>query len=149
MTTRQAVTQLTSGGSCGGCHNQIINPPGFVLEGFDALGRERSVERLYDPRGHVTNTPSVDTVAEVRVYGSERRLVSSVAELTQLIDDSQLFESCIARQYFRFSQARVESTSRDGCLLSEMEAVARSGAPMADMLKTLANHPTFKQRSFQ
>ncbi|WP_233261730.1 DUF1592 domain-containing protein [Vitiosangium sp. GDMCC 1.1324] len=149
MTTRQAVTQLTSGGSCGGCHNQTINPPGFVLEGFDALGRERSVERLYDPRGHMTNTPPVDTVAEVRVYGSERRLVSSVAELTQLIDDSQLFESCIARQYFRFSQARVESTARDGCLLSEMEAVARSGAPMADMLKTLANHPTFKQRSFQ
>jgi hypothetical protein len=30
-----------------------------------------------------------------------------------------------------------------------MEAVARSGAPMADMLKALANHPTFKQRSFQ
>ncbi|MFP2923729.1 DUF1592 domain-containing protein [Pyxidicoccus sp. 3LG] len=148
-TTRQAVTRLTSGGSCGGCHNQTINPPGFVLEGFDALGRERSVERLFNPQGHVTATPSVDTMAEMDVYDSERRTVSNAAELTKMLDDSQLFESCVARHYFRFSQARVESSSRDGCLLSEMEAVARSGAPMADMLKALATHPTFKQRSFQ
>ncbi|MCY1016091.1 DUF1592 domain-containing protein [Pyxidicoccus sp. MSG2] len=149
MTTRQVVTQLTSGGSCGGCHNQTINPPGFVLEGFDALGRERGVERLFDPRGHVTTAPSVDTVAEMRVYDDERRVVSNAAELTKMLDDSQLFESCVARHYFRFSHARVESTERDGCLLSEMETVARSGAPMADMLKAVATHPTFKQRSFQ
>ncbi|QSQ28309.1 DUF1592 domain-containing protein [Pyxidicoccus parkwayensis] len=149
MTTRQVVTQLTSGGSCGGCHNATINPPGFVLEGFDALGRERDVERLFDPKGLVTGTPSVDTEAEMRVYDAERRVVSSTAELTKILDDSQLFESCVARNYFRFAQARVESSERDGCLLSEMEAAARSGAPMAEMLKTLAQHPTFKQRSFQ
>ncbi|NTX07276.1 DUF1588 domain-containing protein [Myxococcus sp. CA040A] len=149
MTTRQVVSQLTSGGSCGGCHNNTINPPGFVLEGFDALGRERDVERLFNPQGHETATPSVDTSADVLLYDSEQRVISSASELSRMIDDSQLFESCVAQHYFRFAHARVESTSRDGCLLSEMETVARSGAPMADLLKTVVQHPTFKQRSFQ
>ncbi|MCE9674013.1 DUF1592 domain-containing protein [Myxococcus stipitatus] len=149
MTTRQVVSQLTSGGSCGGCHNNTINPPGFVLEGFDALGRERDVERLYDKQGRQTATPSVDTSADVWLYDSEQRVISNAAELSRMIDDSQLFQSCVAQHYFRFAHARVESTSRDGCLLSELEAVARSGAPMADLLKTVAQHPTFKQRSFQ
>ncbi|RKH97227.1 DUF1592 domain-containing protein [Corallococcus sp. AB038B] len=148
MTTRQVVTQLTSGGSCGGCHNNTINPPGFVLEGFDALGRERGVERLYDPQGHETATPPVDTLADVWLYDSEQRVISNAAELSRMIDESQLFGSCVAQHYFRYAHARVESTSRDGCLLSELEAVARSGAPMADLLKTVANHPEFKQRSF-
>ncbi|MBJ6766007.1 DUF1592 domain-containing protein [Myxococcaceae bacterium JPH2] len=148
-TTRQAVTQLTSGGICGGCHNSTINPPGFVLEGFDALGRERSVERLFNPQGQETASPAVDTSADVRIYDSEQRVISNAADLSRMIDDSQLFESCVAQHYFRFAHARVESTSRDGCLLSEMETVARSGAPMSDLLKTVANHPTFKQRSFQ
>ncbi|WP_223645759.1 DUF1592 domain-containing protein [Corallococcus sp. EGB] len=149
MTTRQVVTQLTSGGSCGGCHNNTINPPGFVLEGFDALGRERGMERLFNPQGHETATPPVDTSADVWLYDSEQRAISNAAELSRMIHDSQLFGSCVAQHYFRFAHARVESTSRDGCLLSEMEAVARSGAPMADLLKTVANHPAFKQRSFQ
>ncbi|WP_426732878.1 DUF1592 domain-containing protein [Myxococcus faecalis] len=149
MTTRQVVTQLTSGGSCGGCHNNSINPPGFVLEGFDALGRERGVERLFNPQGQETAAPAVDTSADVWLYDSEQRVISNAAELSRMVDESQLFESCVAQHYFRFAHARVESTSRDGCLLSELESVARSGAPMADLLKTIARHPTFKQRSFQ
>ncbi|QSQ15699.1 DUF1592 domain-containing protein [Myxococcus landrumensis] len=149
MTTRQVVSQLTSGGSCGGCHNNSINPPGFVLEGFDALGRERTVERLFNPQGKETATPSVDTTADVWLYDSEQRAISSAAELSRMIDESQLFESCVAQHYFRFAHARVESTSGDGCLLSELETVARSSAPMADLLKTVARHPTFKKRSFQ
>ncbi|WXH33737.1 hypothetical protein WA016_07747 [Myxococcus stipitatus] len=149
MTTRQAVSQLTSGGSCGGCHNNTINPPGFVLEGFDALGRERTVERLFTAQGQETGKPAVDTSADVWLYDSEQRAITNPADLTRMIDESQLFETCVAQHYFRFAHARVESTSRDGCLLSEMETVARSGAPMADLLKTVARHPTFKQRSFQ
>jgi hypothetical protein len=147
LTTREAVTRLTAGGSCGGCHDTAINPQGFVLEGFDALGRERTEERLFDARGHVTATRPVDTTAAVRL-GGEDWSVGSPAELVQLIGDSQLFASCVARHYFRFSRARVESTARDGCLLSAMETAARGGRPLAEMLKATAQDPTFKARRF-
>jgi hypothetical protein len=148
LTTREAVAQLTSGGSCGGCHSAAINPQGFVLEGFDALGRERSEERLFDAGGNVRASPPVDTAAIVSIAGAEWA-VNSPVELTRRIDDSRLFHSCIARHYFRFFQGRVESPRNDGCLLSAMESSARSDQPLLSMLKVIANHSTFKNRRFQ
>jgi uncharacterized protein DUF1588/uncharacterized protein DUF1592 len=147
LTTREAVTQLTSGGSCGSCHDRAINPQGFVLEGFDALGRARSEERLFDSSGNQTASRPIDTTAVVSV-GGEDWSVSSPVELARLIGDSQLFASCLARHYFRFSRSRVESSARDGCLLGAMEAAARSGQPLVEMLKATALDPTFKTRRF-
>ena len=43
LTTRQRVTLQTKGESCVGCHG-IINPVGFALENFDAVGRWRTIE---------------------------------------------------------------------------------------------------------
>jgi hypothetical protein len=146
-TTREAVTQLTSGGSCGACHARAINPQGFVLEGFDALGRDRGEERLFDASGNVTAMRPVDTAAVVHIGGQDWA-VSSPGELARLIGDSQLFASCLARHYFRFSHGRVESAAGDGCLLAAMEAAARSGRPLAEMLKAVAHDPTFKTRRF-
>ena len=43
LTMREKVTQLTRDSACMSCHS-IINPLGFVLENFDAVGRWRTVE---------------------------------------------------------------------------------------------------------
>jgi hypothetical protein len=44
LTTRQRVTLQTSPDSCVSCHG-IINPLGFTLEAFDAVGRHRDMEK--------------------------------------------------------------------------------------------------------
>ncbi len=149
QTTRQAVMLRTSSGTCGGCHLTSINPPGFLTESFDALGRERTEERLFDAQGNVFASLPVDTAAAPEVWPGDTRRLSDAVELTRVIDETKLFHSCIARQYFRFSQRRVESLSKDGCLLSSIETAARSGAPMAEVLKSVAVAPTFKSRRFQ
>lgn len=43
MTTREKVTKLTRSENCQGCH-AVINPLGFSLEHFDAVGRFRTTE---------------------------------------------------------------------------------------------------------
>jgi hypothetical protein len=43
LNTRERITLQTSPKDCRSCHG-IINPLGFTLEGFDAIGRVRSVE---------------------------------------------------------------------------------------------------------
>lgn len=43
MTTRQRVSLQTKPGACAGCHD-LINPLGFTLEKFDAIGRFRVKE---------------------------------------------------------------------------------------------------------
>lgn len=44
LTTRQRVTLQTQAAECMTCH-RIINPLGFTLEGFDAAGRYREMDR--------------------------------------------------------------------------------------------------------
>jgi hypothetical protein len=44
LTMREKVTQLTESASCQACH-RIINPLGFSLEHFDAVGRFRTMEK--------------------------------------------------------------------------------------------------------
>ena len=39
VSNREKVTFRTSGSSCAGCHQEVINPKGFAFEGFDAIGR--------------------------------------------------------------------------------------------------------------
>ena len=43
LTTRQRVDLQTGSGMCASCHN-MINPLGFALEEFDAVGRFRTTE---------------------------------------------------------------------------------------------------------
>ncbi|MEM8669593.1 MAG: DUF1592 domain-containing protein [Planctomycetota bacterium] len=43
LTMREKVTQLTRDSSCMACHS-VINPLGFALEGYDAIGRFRTKE---------------------------------------------------------------------------------------------------------
>ncbi|MGQ0508608.1 MAG: DUF1592 domain-containing protein [Myxococcaceae bacterium] len=148
LTTREAVTQLTSGVVCGGCHFTTINPPGFLSEGFDALGRERTEERLFDAQGNLAAALPISTASVPAVHSSDTRELADAVELTQVIDESQLFHSCVARQYFRFSARRVEVPAADGCLLSNLETAARSGAPLREVLKRVALDSTFKTRRF-
>jgi hypothetical protein len=149
QTTRQAATDRTSAGVCAACHTTIINPPGFITEGFDALGRERSEEKLFDAQGNLTVSLPIDTSAVPAVQPGDDRSMSSPSELTHAIDTSGLFHSCLARHYFRFAQNRVEDPASDGCLLSKIETVARSNAPLSDVLKALTRDSTFKTKRFE
>jgi hypothetical protein len=149
VTTRQAVTELTSGGICGGCHLGIINPPGFISEGFDGLGRERSVERLFDTQGNVVASLPVDTSAVPEVDRGDARSMDDMVELSRAIDESRLYHSCMARHYFRFAKMRFEAPEQDGCLLSELESAARGDEPLRDVLKVIAQNTSFKAKRFE
>jgi len=149
VTTRQTVTELTSGGICGGCHLGIINPPGFITEGFDGLGRERSEEKLFDAQGEVVASLAVDTSAVPEVDRGDLRPMDDAVELSQAVDESRLYHSCMARHYFRFAMSRFESPELDGCLLSELEIAARGNEPLPDVLKVVAQSASFKARRFE
>jgi hypothetical protein len=148
QTTRQAVTNITGSGVCSGCHTTRINPPGFITEGFDALGRERTEEKIFDAQGNVTASLPVDTSTIPAVTLGDMRMMSDPNELTQAIDETRLYHSCLARQYFRFTARRPETTN-DGCMLSALETAARSGAPLTQVFSAVADAPSFKNRRFQ
>lgn len=71
LTTRERVLLQTKSESCQACHG-LINPLGFPLENFDALGRIRQTEsqKPVDTTGHyVTRTGDTIPFAEARQLG--------------------------------------------------------------------------------
>jgi hypothetical protein len=145
-TTRQVVANLTEnpGTACLGCHH-TLNPLGYVSEGFDALGRVRTNQQLFDLMGNPTSAPPVDTVAVPLVDFDDPRAFPDIASVTARIAQSKRVDSCFARQYFRYSFRRAENVLTDACALRAFDQAARTGS-MSDALAATAFLPGFKSR---
>lgn len=148
LTTREEVEQITEqpGSNCAGCHKPFINPLGFAAEGFDALGRVRTTQRFFDAMGNLTGEKPVDTRSVPNVIGSDMRPSSGLGDLTQQIAESGKLESCFARRYFRYAFRTLEDRQRDAVILDDLTTHAKSGKPLADVLKLVAFRPEWKQR---
>lgn len=125
-TTREEVELLTGQAGCFTCHLQI-NPPGFALEGFDAVGQVRTTEN--DVRVDTSGSMELDDV-DVQFSGP--------SELVDLLAASQEARACYASKWLEFAYGRSLSASdRSAALelaatpLSVHELVARVSATEA------------------
>jgi hypothetical protein len=142
--TRQQIEDLTEqpGSACMNCH-RVMNPLGFATEGFDALGRRRTVERVYDERGRQVSALPIDTAGVVPLDGEDVPIEDAL-ELSELVGNSAQVEACFARHYFRFTFGRREDVRRDGCVLESLRSRVEDGAPLARVLEEIALEPAFK-----
>jgi hypothetical protein len=143
---RERTIALTGQGGCAGCHSIAINPLGFAHEGFDPLGRERTVENVFDASGQLVAQHAIDTTVTPHVDFADTRPVADAVEVTERIAASGKFESCLVSQYFRFAFSRTRDTPEDGCLLSRMENLARGGASMKSLVREFVSSMEFKRR---
>lgn len=72
LTMREKITQLTRGTACMSCHS-VINPMGFVLEEFDAVGRLRTIE----------NDQPVDTESDYTAADGTTITIRSAREVAE------------------------------------------------------------------
>jgi hypothetical protein len=150
MTTRESVEAITEmpGTICASCHSSVINPLGFATEGFDALGRFRTAQRLFDAAGAETGTKAVNTTAVPQVVIGDRTMISTPAELMSLIAASGKAEACIARNFFRYTYGRWEGTA-DGCALEDGRKALANGGSLRDLAAAVVKSAQFKRRTFQ
>jgi hypothetical protein len=148
LTTREVVEQLTEreGTSCAGCHRIQINGLGFPTESYDALGRVREMQPLFDESGQMMAERPIDTEGVPRVWSTDDRPVADVFELTERIAESGKVEACFARQYFRFTYGREEELDVDGCALEEVRNALTTGGSLRDAFARIALRPEFRQR---
>ncbi len=149
-TTREKAEALTekAGTSCSGCHMQLINPLGHMTENFDALGRERSEEPVFDSAGTLLGAKAIHTDTTLLLDGSTFA-IKGAADATRLIDASRKVHSCFSEQYLSFVLARTLDAQQDGCGLSTLESAAMANAPLSDLQRRAASLAEFKTRSFQ
>ncbi len=141
----EAVTQSPE---CSGCH-VLLNPIGFALEGFDSLGRARDQERLFDANGALLASDPVDTTATVTIAG-ESREVTSAADLTDMLVETEAAGTCLAEEYFAFALGReVQPDTADEALLESLRNSISADEAMADVLEGIALHPSFRVRGWK
>lgn len=147
-TTREVVERLTEdpNTTCQGCHQVYINGLGFGLEGFDALGRERTHEELYNTMGEITMSKPVDTSSIPRIWVGDMRTSSGARDLSQMLIDSHQVHACFVQHYWRFALGQPEDEMADGCGLEALRAELVQGASMRDMMIEVAMRPEFRMR---
>ncbi|NUP05396.1 MAG: DUF1592 domain-containing protein [Polyangiaceae bacterium] len=150
-TTREVVEQITQqeGSQCSGCHATRINPLGFATENFDALGRIRTEQTLFDSEtGEVIGSKPVDTTSQPRVTSDDGSQSTGATDLSRLMVDSGVPQACFVRQYFRFTFGRAEDVVSDGCGLASMHERVLAGDSLRSVLREVAFTTAFKMRSF-
>ncbi len=141
--SRDATNRLTGSIDCSGCHGRI-NPTGFAFEGFDAIGRARTMEPLFNAAGEQTALLPID--ASAQVFESEDPITGPV-ELGQVLFDSEKPGACFTRHYVRFALGRTERLEEDGCLLRDMDEAIDDGRPLREVLSMVILNPDFRVRA--
>jgi hypothetical protein len=145
LSTRVRTERITQhpGSFCTGCHQPQINPWGFALERFDALGRVRAKEVVRDATGRELAQLDVNTATSVKLAGTAPRAVNSLAEAQQYLLDSGKMEACFARTYVRYTFGR-NSGPADAPLIEAIRAQAAQKPKLRDLFAQIALRPEFK-----
>ncbi|MCH9684508.1 MAG: DUF1592 domain-containing protein [Deltaproteobacteria bacterium] len=134
-TTRDAVEVHTSPVSCGGCHDSI-NAPGFLFEGYDAMGQVRATE----------NGVPVDTASTV-VVGAEEHQFAGAMDFIDHVAESEVARRCYLTQWFRYANMRQE-TFDDQCTLDGLHQVLQdTDYNLRELLVAMTQTTTFRFRA--
>ncbi len=147
QTTREQTEALTSPPLCAGCHATLINPLGFATENFDALGRARTRETLFDRFGNMIGTKPIDTVTIPQIRQGDTTASRGAGDLTRLMMSSGKVAACFATNYFRYVFGRLE-TPEDAPVIASLVAQTTGGA-LAGAMKSVVTQPAFLTKSFR
>lgn len=136
-TEREYVTELTNKEACRGCHHVYINPPGFVLEGFDAAGGVQTK----DPRGG-----DIDATADVWFNG-EAKTISTPLQLMEEIAKGDFARRGYAEKVVAGATGRLPNAN-DACLVDELNVkLTMDGYTILDLFADITQADSFRLRN--
>ena len=117
--------------ACQGCHS-FIDPPGFLFERFDSLGRYRDeVDGIM-----IDDSGDLDGVQ-----------LANSGELAEMLAQDERFSLCMVRQLFRHSLGRLEERGEEGELERIHQRFEASGFKFKALLKALILSEGFRTLS--
>ncbi|MEO8906147.1 MAG: DUF1592 domain-containing protein [Polyangiaceae bacterium] len=140
LTQRQRLEQHRVSPSCSGCHD-LMDPLGVVFEGFDAVGRPRTV----DEQG-----AAVDTTSTIAYTKDANGQANSPAELGQLLANSEEVKTCYVTKSFRFFYGRDVDSSADACSMAQLlQSFKGKAYSLSELLVALTQTDAFLYRPVQ
>ncbi len=128
-TLRQRVEQHMQSASCRGCH-QVMDPPGFAFEGFDAVGREQTHD----------DGLLVDTTGELDDLGA----FSDAEGLMALLARDPRVTNCLTRVVYRQGVGHVDTAGELRPLFAAERAFAAGGYRYKDLVVELVASESFR-----
>ncbi len=139
--SRQQLEARTGQGFCVSCHKSI-NPPGFVLEQYDALGRYRTEERVSSDSGVVTH-PLDTRLSSANIDSSSDPQVNDIQAYTEILAQSPRAHQCFVEHWYMYAFAR-KPTSQERCLINDFaEKMQRKDLSIKQMIREMTRHPFF------
>lgn len=135
LTTRQRFAAHTASASCAGCH-KLMDPIGFGLEHYDALGRYRSLDE---------GLP-IDASGEIVGSAELGGRFDGALELADKLATSAQVTDCIATQYFRFALGRVERAADLCAVRGAQERFFAGGGNLRDLIYAVVSSDAFRYR---
>jgi hypothetical protein len=138
-TQRAYVEALTKPDSCKGCH-AIVNPPGFVLENYDAIGKWQTA----DPRGGAVD--GTVTTATVDFGGGKTQQISSPLQLMQEVAASPKAKQLYAQAWVSYAFGRAPN-GNDRCVVDQLdEKLSQKGYSSLNLHADLTQADSFRVR---
>jgi hypothetical protein len=148
QTNRDRMGEHVSNPSCAACH-QLIDPIGWGLEKFDAVGARRDKYELTFYPAHGAAKHEAPRKAELAmntngfVTGIPQSNFTSPRELGVILARSPLCQECMVKQYFRYIAGRQETPADDPVISHAVEAFRRSNFRFREVIVSLIRDTQF------
>ncbi|HWB98369.1 MAG TPA: DUF1585 domain-containing protein, partial [Bryobacteraceae bacterium] len=127
--------------ACAGCHN-LIDPIGFGLEKFDAIGVRREKARLlFYPDVHEAKVAKkeieLDLDTSGQLAGIENSQFTSPRQMGEILAGARQCQECMVKQVFRYLRGRHETAADDPQIGRALDAFQKSGFHFKELLVSL------------
>jgi hypothetical protein len=144
QTNRDRMSEHATNPTCASCH-KLIDPIGFGLEKFDAIGARRDQFALQfrtgkspeGGRGMAPRTVKLNIDSQGNVAGIPNSEFSSPAELGAVLAKSAQCQECVVKQYFRYTAGRLETPADRPVILKATEEFRNSQFKFQELMVQL------------
>ncbi|WP_441291414.1 DUF1592 domain-containing protein [Sorangium sp. KYC3313] len=137
-TEREAIEALTSPAGCVDCHSKLVNPPGFVLERFDSVGKVQTK----DPLGG-----DIDATGDVYFSDTNTKTITTPLEMMTELGAGAIAKRHYAEQWVSWARRRVPNTN-DACTVNELsDKLSSDGYTIINLLTDLTQADSFRLRT--
>jgi hypothetical protein len=134
QTNRERVELATSEDPCAGCHKTYINPLGFPLEHYDAVGAWRDTD----------NGKPVNAASSFELDGQVVNFNGPV-ELSQALAASPTVHRCYSRHWVEYMMGRKPAAEEAG-VIDDLALVSTESGTLRGLLTAVTALETFRAR---
>ena len=128
---------------CSGCH-RLMDPIGFGLENYDAVGRWRAAEMLEFGNSRSTmKKVEVPIDSKGEIAGIPNSAFSEPHQIGRILAGSRACQECVVKQLFRFAFGRLETKADREAVRGAFTTFKESGFKFKELLVALVRSPQF------